>query len=63
MEVGRSASTRPLCRIVEAARVGGAADDGEIQLPFAEDALGQRPREPGFSTISMRSWLSESIIS
>ena len=44
------------------ARVGGLADDREIQLPLAEDALGLFS-EPGFSTISMRSWLSESIIS
>jgi hypothetical protein len=46
----------------EAQRIGGVADDGEIQPPFGEDRLGLRLLV-GWSTMSMRSWLSESIIS
>ena len=44
------------------AGVGDLADHREVQLPLPEDRLGLGSR-PGFSTISMRSWLSESIIS
>ena len=47
----------------EAQRVGGLADDREIEPPFAEDRLGFLPPSRDRSTISMRSWLSESIIS
>jgi hypothetical protein len=46
----------------EAQRVGGLADDGEIEPPFAEDGFGLGLL-PGRSTMSMRSWLSDSIIS
>jgi hypothetical protein len=40
-----------------------AADDGEIELPLVEDRLAHIASRPGLRTMSMRSWLSESIIS
>jgi hypothetical protein len=42
--------------------VGDGADHRKIELHFAEDRLGLA-LAAGLSTISMRSWLSDSIIS
>ena len=47
----------------QAAGVGDAADDGEVQAPLVEDRARACSSRPGFSTISMRSWLSDSMIS
>ncbi len=51
-----------LVQDAEAQIVGGVADDREIEPPFPEDRLGLASFS-GRSTISMRSWLSDSIIS
>jgi hypothetical protein len=48
----------------EAQVVGGLADDGEVEAPFlTKIASAPRPPSRARSTMSMRSWLSDSIIS
>ena len=40
------------------------ADDGEVEFPFAENTFRKGfAAGPGFRTMSIRSWLSDSIIS
>jgi hypothetical protein len=51
-----------LVQDAEAQVVGGLADDGEVEAPLVEDRLGFLSFS-GRSTMSMRSWLSDSIIS
>jgi hypothetical protein len=46
----------------EAVLGDGFAHDGEIEVPFVEDRAGLGLLS-GRSTMSMRSWLSDSIIS
>ena len=45
----------------DAAGVGQVADDGEVQLPFLENGPRALASRSGRSTISMRSWLSDSM--
>ncbi len=60
--MGRSALTSPPCFTTKRKRIGGPAHDREIERPLAEHGLGLGLFR-GSSTMSMRSWLSDSIIS